>query len=255
MQNLKFIIPINYFYETRLKQGTILFHLIFEWIAAILIVAIWGKTSHFNDILNAVICYIAFISVYEIGYIYNDIHSAKHEINGRHRGQNKVTSLWIRIWICTRVSIFFICVQILQQWQNPSWWLFFGTLALVFYTHNNLLDPELKTSTFLWLAWFRFMAPVIFVVNEDQRMGVAFIAAMTYVSFRYLGYLDSKGLLLMPGRKTSKFRMLHFLMSLVAPLVTYGYDGASASWALAIYFAIAGTAASVYTILKGYLKD
>jgi hypothetical protein len=127
---------------------------------------------------------------------------------------------------------------LLNQWYQLDWWLFFLALAAVFTLHNWLDDREMKTSTFAWLAWFRFMAPVIFVVQDSQRMGIGLAAAMGYVAFRHLGYLDSKGLLKMPGRQRPKFRWFFFLMPLFGAVALWPYPEAYGYALLIVYWAV-----------------
>ncbi len=129
-----------------------------------------------------------------------------------------------------------------------EWWSFFAALCLVFGMHNGSTDREFKAITFIWLAWFRFMAPVIFVVQDTQRLGIGLAAALSYVSFRLLGYLDSKGLLKMPGRQRAGIRLSFFLMPLTGALGLWHYEAAQGYLVLVGYYAfvsLVGTAANV----------
>jgi len=249
---MKFLstIPFLYFYTTRLSKGAIAFHLFFEWLAALLVVGVWGKSGLIIDIYRALVCYLSFISLYEIGYISNDVFSARRELGGRRRGTEVVRKFWIWLWIFSRLTVFFLCVDVLEQWGSGAWWTFFIAMVVTFFLHNILIDAELKVATFIWLAWFRFMAPIIFVVEPSQRMGVAFVAAMTYVSFRQLGYLDSKGLLAMPGRRRMSFRGLYFIMSLMGALATWPYPEASASVMLSVYFGAVVSFSAIFLDLR-----
>lgn len=185
-----------------------------------------------------VLIYLAFISLYELGYMANDLHSAHHESDGRRRGPQGAGFQWVAAWVLVRIAAFLGVTAILNQWSQPEWWLFFSTLATVFTLHNWLKDREMKTSTFAWLAWFRFMAPVMFIVPDSQLMGVGMAAAMGYVAFRQLGYLDSKGLLNMPGRKQFAFRRFFFLMPLLGIPVLWPYPEAQGYGCLTAYWAV-----------------
>jgi hypothetical protein len=136
---------------------------------------------------------------------------------------------------------------------RSDWWMFFGALLVVFALHNVIQDKESKAATFLWLAWFRFMAPVIFIIQPTQRMGVAMGAVGLYAAFRLFGYLDSKGLLEMPGRQSMKFRVTFFLVPLSAALATLGYDEAAGFRWLVFYFASIAAAAYGVQLLKARL--
>ena len=119
-----------------------------------------------------------------------------------------------------------------------DWWLFFGAMLAVFALHNLLQDKEFKTSTFLWLAWFRFLAPVVFVVQSSQRMGIALCpAGSLYAGFRLFGYLDSKGLLVMPRRQSMTFRATDFLMPLFSAIAMFDYPEAMGFRCMVFYYA------------------
>ncbi len=139
------------------------------------------------------------------------------------------------------------------RFLSPEWWSFFLALALVFGLHNLFENKEMKAATFQWLGWLRFMAPVVFVVEEGQLLGVGLAAAVAYVAFRMFGYLDSKGLLRMPGRQRPEFRMLFFLMPLFGVMVLWPYESARGFIILSCYFALAaflGTMVQVITRRK-----
>src|SRR5690606_26829915 len=106
------------------------------------------------------------------------------------------------------------------------------------------VDREFKAATFLWLAWFRFMAPVIFVVEDRYRMGIALAASISYAAFRLFGYLDRKGLLKMPGRQRIRFRVVFFLMPLTGVLALAPYDEARGFVLLCAVYSIIALAAA-----------
>ena len=236
--NFFYLLPFSYFYQTRLKEGALAFHILFEWLAALWLVAWIGSGASFlQDVLAVFLSYVAFISIYELGYMANDLHAAKHETDGRRRGPQGASFLWVCLWVFSRLVSFFACTVLMNHFFYASWWLFFAALVAVFSLHNILDDREMKTATFSWLAWFRFMAPVIFVINIDQIMGVGLAAVVGYVSYRKLGYRDSKGLLFMPGRKRMSFRLFFFLIPLAGVAALGPYEHAKGYLLLVVYWA------------------
>jgi hypothetical protein len=231
------LFPFAYFYTTRLSKSTFAFHALFEWLAAALLVIVVGTGSAAQDLFTVVATYLAFISLYELGYMANDLIVARQESDGRQRGPQGASFGWVTLWVLTRIAVFLEITALLNQWQQLDWWLFFLALAAVFTLHNWLDDREMKTSTFAWLAWFRFMAPVIFVLQDSQRMGVGLAAAMGYVAFRKLGYLDGKGLLKMPGRQRQKFRWFFFVMPVLGAVALWPYPEARSYTFLTAYWA------------------
>jgi hypothetical protein len=204
MKRLLYFIPASYFFDTRLTSPA--FHFVFEYGAALVLALAIGQGSLLESALGALLSYVAFISLYEVGYLVNDLFSSRFESGGRARGPQGVSVGWVAGWFGARALVFGAVTLGWGRLGDMRWWCFFAALAITFVLHDWLLDKELKAVTFQWLAWFRFMAPVAFVVSETQVLGVGVAAATQYVAFRQFGYLDSKGLLNMPGRQRGAFR-------------------------------------------------
>jgi hypothetical protein len=246
-----YTLPFLYFYGTRLRHGSLAFHALFEWLAAIVLVATCGQASALTDIARAFAVYLAFISVYELGYLANDLLVAPRELDGRRRGPADVRAVWLVSWVVGRLAAFLVVTLMLGMHTSVAWWSFFLALAAVFSLHNAVCDREIKVSTFLWLAWFRFMAPVIFIVDPQYRMGIAFAGGMAYATFRLLGYLDSKGLLRMPGRARLRVRLSFFLLPLFAVLALARYPEARGFVVLCSFYALLGLGGATVIMFVG----
>lgn len=244
------LLPFTYFWSSRLRTGNIGFHLVFEWIAVAVVVAALCADTLRESLLGALISYLAFISVYEIGYMANDFFAAKKELDGRHRGGQGTPDSWVFCWIVARILAFIGLTWWLGTQYLPSWWAFFIGLAVSFAMHNLMTDRELKSGTFTWLSWFRFMAPIMFVVPAEQLLGIAFACGMTYSAFRQFGYLDSKGLLAMPGRKRIVFRWAFFMWPLLAVPVLYPIPGAKGFVVLVTYYAVASSLGTAFLLFR-----
>lgn len=242
-----YLFPFAYFLDTRLRRSSVAFHVIFEWGAAVLIACVVGREPAPGALVTAAYSYLAFISLYEIGYLVNDLVSAKFEEGGRRRGPQDAGSAWVAAWVLTRIMVFLSVTIASNMWHVAAWWLFFGGLCVVFALHNIWTDREQKAATFVWLAWFRFLAPVAFVVRPEEFMGVALAAGMIYSGFRLFGYLDSKGLLQMPGRQRPQFRRAFLVMPLAAAIPLTQFEYTQGFVVLAFYFAAAAFVGSMVT--------
>jgi len=252
--NMIYLLPFSYFYNTRLRNGSWAFHALFEWLSAAILVMALGSVPPFQALIQAILVYFAFISLYEIGYLVNDLFAARKEKDGRRRGPQNAPTMWVFTWIAFRIMAFIALTILLDMQEVWAWWSFFLALSIVFALHNIFVDREFKAATFLWLAWFRFMAPVIFVVEDRYRMGIALAASISYAAFRLFGYLDSKGLLKMPGRQRIRFRLVFFLMPLTGVLALAPYDEARGFVLLcAVYSIIALAAAGSSWLRHGHL--
>ncbi len=238
LTRLAYLLPFSYFWSTRLRNGSIVFHLLFEWLAAVVVVVVLNPANEMDGLCIALLSYAAFISVYEIGYLANDLFSARHEGDGRLRGPQGTPLPWVVAWVLVRVCLALLITLLLHKTNSVMWWTFFGGLAVVFAMHNHLRDRELKAGTFLWLSWYRFMAPIMFAVSATYLLGIAFACAMTYSAFRQFGYLDSKGLLVMSGRKRPVFRWAFFMWPLLAAAALSPVAEAKGYVVLVTYFAV-----------------
>lgn len=238
-----YLLPFSYFARTRLFPGSVAFHMLFEWGAAILLAALFGVDG-WNSVWAAFLVYVAFISVYEIGYLGNDLIATRFEAEPRLRGPQEASGWWLAAWIASRLAAF-AGVTIFLGWAagSPNWWLFFVVLCVVFTLHNLFRDDALKAVTFIWLAWFRFVAPVFFILEPSQRMGIIFGGGLLYASFRLFGYLDSKGVLDLAQRKDIRFRAAFFTLPVSAAIATIGSPEALGFQVLVTYFALIAMAA------------
>lgn len=209
-------LPGAYFASTRLRNGYLAFHVAFEWAPALLLAALFGRYAPLSSMGLALLAYLAFISVYEIGYIVNDRYSALRETDGRVRGSQTAGPLTIAAWIAIRLGCFLAATYAIGAWHSPAWWGFFLSLAAVFAFHNLVTDREIRTFSFVWLAWLRFMAPVFWIIEPTQLFGIGTGNALVYVIFRELAYLDSKALLAMPGRQRPNVRLTAFVLPVLA---------------------------------------
>lgn len=236
--NIVYLVPFSYFARTRLPEGNLAFHALFEWGVALALAAIFGVAGKWGSMMFALGAYFAFISLYEIGYLFNDLVASTRESAPHLRGPQRAAPAWFAAWVLARLLGFGAATVLLDVGWRLDWWLFFGAMLAVFAMHNHLHEKELRVGSFLWLAWFRFLAPVIFVVQPSQRMGIAFGAASLYAAFRLFGYLDSAGLLAMPNRRSIEFRATFFLIPLSAAMATWDYDEAAGFRWMAFYFAL-----------------
>ena len=223
-------------------------------LAAVVLALAVGAAGPAQSLTTAGLSYLAFISLYEIGYLVNDLFASRKEAGGRQRGPQGAGGMWVTAWFVSRLVVFMFATVLMGKLAALEWWSYFAALCVVFALHNGLADREFKAATFIWLAWLRFMAPVMFVVQDTQRLGVGLAAAMAYASFRMFGYLNSKGLLQMPGRQRPGFRLFFFLMPLAGTLALWPYDGARGFMVLSGYFALAAALGTAPFVVRSISK-
>lgn len=214
--------PFGYFVKTRLNnKAALLFHGYAEFLLGILLL-LYAGFNGIDAITSFAIYYLAFISIYEIGYIFNDFVSVKFEKNPRKRLQDYVPSNSVIItWIIIRVLCFIAVIFFEGVYTEVNWWLFYTLLILVFAVHNIIKKSENKIFTFFSLAGLRFYAPLFFILPEDVLQQTLPPVVIHYMFYRTLTYIDSKGLLNIPNRKSLSFKLSFYLYLIPLSILIY----------------------------------
>lgn len=239
MRNVLFFFPFAYFVGTRLNTiKNMVFHAYFEWGAAFLVLIFFQEMPLFESVKAFAIGYLAFISVYEIGYITNDVISARYEDSPRNRLGDEVSTVMPLLWILVRLGVF-LCITFWQGYeQSPLWWGFYAALAISFLLHNTLRNVDFRLISFLNLSVFRFFGPFFIFIAPTVAQMIFPVVLLHYSFYRSLIYMDSKDLLKVPSRKSPLFNFSYFLITL---LITLFFAGLSVSWKplyLSLYFLI-----------------
>jgi hypothetical protein len=216
MSVLQFLLPYTYFYGSRVKQIKYnIYYLIIDWAVPFALLTYFSGFDWQRSLLQFALAYLAFISIYEIGYLGNDVYSVRHEANPRRRVKDfNPSNGVIGLWVLTRLASFVGISWYLDTLRQPLWLLYYTVLILFFYLHNVLQDKELKVMTFVTLAFSRYLAPVFIFLLPEQLMIIVAPVFLNYVFYRALMYMDSKGLLNMPNRRAPAYKVYYYLLAL-----------------------------------------
>lgn len=150
------------------------------------------------SLLEFILGIISLFSVYEIGYIYNDIYATTREVDGRQWLDNEHlqdTKRKYPIYIAARVlytslSIFVLCSL---KCPNTHWFvLFLGILYLVYTAHNYIRGP-LNTITFMLLYILKYsMTLILFTVNWMEFAAYSTFLFLEIVLERTVAYGNKK---------------------------------------------------------------
>lgn len=214
MNRLIFYIPFSYFVYTRLNNlKAWVFHSYYEWLPALFILIIFSKNTFQQNLFYFALAYLAFISIYEVGYFINDFYASRKEKKPRERLQDvKVGLSDIIFFYGIRFLFFFVITWHLDFFYDQLWQSFYLILAIVIVVHNLIKENELKSITFLSMAMLRLFAPIIFFINNDYFGVLTASFFVNYVFFRLITYMDSKDLLTF--KRTERFKMNFYLMLL-----------------------------------------
>lgn len=210
---MKFLLsfPFVYFYSSRVKKPSgLLFTIVNEWIPAWAILVYLGA-DWMQALLQLTLGYFAFISLYEIGYIFNDHFSVRFEKNPRMRmGRERIRDYWLFLWIIIRV-ISALSIFIWQDWfQEPRILVPYGVLLIAFFLHNYLKNDQLKVFTFTNLALLRFFLPILPFLCPESLVNLLPGVIISHVLYRTISYANSKNLLNMPDREKGWFKVSFF---------------------------------------------
>ncbi len=209
-------IPFFYFQTTRLNNFKAwLFHLTFEWLPALALVIYYVRDP--DSVFQLALYYFAFISLYEIGYLAND--QLAHNSENERKRVELLSAGHIGIFVGIRFIVFILITNFQGHLTSHMWWAWFFLLGIQFTAHNLLKLGSLKIITFCYLAFARFLSPVVFLLPTNVLQVILIPVILNYVIFRLIIYMDSKGMLLGFERKSFRFLLGYYV--LLAPFSVY----------------------------------
>jgi hypothetical protein len=202
-------LPFFYFQNTRLNdRKAFFFHAAYEWLPAALLAFYFFPSA--STLVSVALCYVAFISVYEIGYVINDQQAHQEEAGRKRAGQ--LNAFQLTAFVAIRLVVFLVITIVQSQVQSTLWWGWYLLLAIQFAWHNLLTLRSLKAVTFSFLAFSRFFSPIIMVIPVTVSASIALPVFLNYVLFRLFTYLDSKDLLKNFERKSAVYYRGYYLL-------------------------------------------
>ncbi len=202
-------VPFFYFQNTRLNnRKAFVFHAAYEWLPVALLAFYYFPTV--STLISVVMYYVAFISVYEIGYVINDQQAHQQEEGRKRAGQLK--ALQLTAFVVIRLVVFLVITNLQSQMQSTLWWGWYLLLAIQFAWHNLLTLRSLKAVTFSFLAFSRFFSPIIMLIPIAISASLVLPVFLNYVLFRLFTYLDSKDLLRNFERKSGAYYRGYYLL-------------------------------------------
>ncbi|MEP7076302.1 MAG: hypothetical protein ABI878_10875 [Acidobacteriota bacterium] len=232
---VRHILPITYFQATRLNRWDLVaYNGLVEWLPAL------GLSYFYNGLEIAILgkvalSYLAFISVYEVGYITNDVFSERFETKPRGRAEEIAVSTFSAAGLIgARLIYFLFFTYILGAWSSTLWWTFYATLAVTFALHN-CLPSEFRIATFFGLSTFRFFAPIILTLGTPVLTILLPTILLNNSLYRMSVYLGNKGDVVSADRQNVRFKfafyagcfplsiLFSFFFSSILPALVCGY--------------------------------
>lgn len=214
------LVPFGYFAATRLNGLRDLAYLVAtSWLPAIWLLIRLAGLDPAHALLTYIIGYMAFISIYEIGYLANDAWDAGRTSEGRRRLSFGLGWIFVAAFLVLRLGLWTV-LGALTGWITDPYWLFgYAALAIAFAQHNLVRDRELRLASFYELATLRFLLPILVPVAVIFLAPALLVALIPYAFPRLLAYMESKQLLSLEGRHAPSFGF--FLQLSLAPLLLF----------------------------------
>lgn len=212
------LLPFGYFVLTRVGNIRDLGYLVASsWLPAMWFLFRTSGSPWAHVLLNFVAGYLAFIAIYEIGYLANDSWDARKSSGGRQRTPFRFGPAYLLAFVVIRLSAWVAIGQWTGWLANPIWLAGYAALVLAFAQHNLIAAAGLRSASFFQLATLRFVLPIVAAVPAEFHLLLFLAAILFYAYLRLLSYLESKDLLVMPERRGTNFGLIQLAM--LSPLI------------------------------------
>jgi len=151
-----------------------------------------GNRPHFEDFLRLFGYWAAYVSIYEIGYVWNDTKAVKLEASAVRRTVPALFGERVCLFVCLRVAA---VAAILAALWGPGSGKFVAAAALtlaVFGAHNSRAK-EKRYTTFCGLRFLRHSWPALLFAFEAVVAAQLISFALVYSLVESLHYLGLSG--------------------------------------------------------------
>ncbi len=220
-------IPGFYYFKYRitLKQF-VLYHFLFFLIILFTI----GKNLPFSFISIA-LAWIAYISLYEIGYFMNDLYSTRLEKNPTFRiktpsKKEKLFFIFFHFFffIIISLSLLFFLRGLIQL--NIFIFLVLSLFILLVFILHNIVNPKKRLFTYFFLKISHIIIPFSIIINIDFLIFLFVSLIIFYLPKYLLEYFlrhnYGKKISLNP-RKKIFFVQLIFIFIIISVFISYGF--------------------------------
>ena len=215
INKLLFIIPSLYFFKTRFVINLNFFLQYLLEIGFALFIFFFFNSLSFEIVILFFYHYLAFISLYEIGYFVNDTIAVKYENKPNKRLKKFNSKLYLLFFVLIRL-VFFVFITLHLEYENNNLWLiFYLFLLIVFSLYNFLNKTYYRCITFQMLVFLRFMAPFFIILDYYYLFLIGNLVALTYVPYRTLGYIKSKKLAYEKIKRDLNSKLLAFIVPIL----------------------------------------
>ena len=214
------LIPFGYLAATRLKSvRDVGFLVATSWLPAIWLIIRLGDFHPVSAALQFLAGYLAFIAIYELGYLINDMWDARRAGDGRKRFDHEISPLYVAVFAVIRLALWAVIAMRTGWIEMPVWLAGYAALIIALGQHNLARSKGLRLASFLELATLRFLLPILAAIPRAALWVAILIAVILYAYPRFLAYMDSKGILQLQERQQAGFGASQ--LAWLAPLLLF----------------------------------
>ena len=214
------LLPFGYFAATRIDgPRDLAYHAATSWLPAILLLFRLTDMDVTRSVTTFAVGYLAFIAIYEIGYLVNDAWDARRTGEGRARLGFSLDWPYLAAFLAIRIGLWGSIAMLTGWAASPPWLAGYAALAFAFSQHNLVRHNGLRIASFYGLATLRCVLPVVAAIPAIAIMSVLLVAMILYAFQRLLAYMESKDLLNLAKRRDPSFGF--FLLLSFAPLTLF----------------------------------
>lgn len=221
---IKVYIPFGYGFYTRVK--TLAYRMSF-FIITILpsfyITLFMGNGLSWGGVVKYLIAFLSMYSMYEIGYIYNDVYTTKAEQNPTVRlgiqAFEYVQNNYLKL-ICSRVIVISICtIYLVNQNVNASAWIGYMTVLYIGYAIHNSTRSKINAFSMFIIVAMKYVIPSFISVPQEHYLDYVILIIVMMPLPRMIEYGSKSSCKLFGVKNYPKFRVYYYSLCIVIEIL------------------------------------
>lgn len=234
---LAYYLPLGWFYKTRIKKFSFdnIMRIFMNYFFVVLVIVLIKAGLSAGSIISYVVAMLCMFSVYECGYIFNDVVTVQYEDKPtfRLRSYDELKILEKHIQNLITIRIVYLLLGILWFKNFSDYFsgdilviVILSTFLLVAYSIHNYVRSHWNALSFFCVINFKYVLPLSFFMTVKDLILVypvvffANIVDQSFLTFVSKSYINLGGLVF----DRDKFRAIYFFSMTLIMFVFYVMD-------------------------------
>ncbi len=211
---VRLFFPCSYGFCTRVKTFPYRISFLVLTVVPSLYIALYFGGARLNTFINYCVAFFAMYSLYEIGYIYNDIYTTSFEehptIRLTERMYTYVKKYYPRL-IASRVVIVACSVIYIYYCEvNYIGYLLCLTVLYVGYSLHNSTRSKITAFTMFTIVWMKYLIPSLLFVPIEFIFEFLFLTIVMMPLPRFIEYGSKEYCSLFHLKDYKRFRLFYY---------------------------------------------